>query len=64
MLDLTQSEIRDLVETLDYRLESMMHELVKAEHREFREGLRDTYTRLDALKGRLSLALDETHASL
>ena len=62
MVELTETEVRDLMDALEVRLEGMMHELVRAENRKFRQSLRMTYDRLDRLRKRLDALLEQEQA--
>ena len=52
-IDLSEEEVHDLLEVLDYRLHELQDELVHTDDRAYRQDLRSASARLDAFRQRL-----------
>jgi hypothetical protein len=61
MLSLSDEELWELRQALELHLSRMDQELSRTEDREFRESLRRTYDRLDAVRRRLSVLETPAH---
>lgn len=62
LLELSNDEARVLKDAIDSSLLALLEDLAHAEHREFKEALRQRYDRLEALQRRLSLTVESEQA--